>query len=169
MYSFYKKLDADNNPTGNLYIRQNVKQVHPNLDLDDLSALQAAGWCVHLNSPKPVYDWGNYVKKWVNNGDVLVADETNIYDFDWQEVDETPDLSAEELASRKVKAWNEIKDMRRYVLNRTDWWELPSQAPMSAERTAFRQAWRDITTQSDPFNITYPVNPDNPDGGPWEL
>ena len=169
MYSFYKKLDANGNPTGNLYIRKNMEQMELGIDLDDLSALQTAGFCVHLNSPMPVYEWGNYTKKWVNNGDILIDSTINVYDFNWQEVDETPNLSAEELASRKTKAWNEIKDMRRLVLNATDWWELPSQAPMSAERTAFRQAWRDITEQTDPFNITYPINPDNPNGNPWEL
>ena len=170
MYSFYKKLDADGNPTGNLYIRKNMEQMKLGIDLDDLSALQSAGWCVHLNSPMPTYEWGNYTKKWVNNGDVLIDSTINVYDHDYEEVDETSDLTTDELNDRKARAWSEIKEMRKFVLRRTDWWELPSQAPMSSERTAFRQAWRDITTQEDPFNITYPVNPDNPAShNPWEV
>lgn len=171
MYKFYKKLNSDKTaPEGNLYIRKNMEQMNLGIDLDDLAALKTAGWCVHLNTPKPTYQWGNYTKKWVDNGDVLIDSTINVYDFDWQEVDETSDLTTDELNDRKVRAWNEIKEMRKFVLRRTDWWELPSQAPMSAERTAFRQAWRDITTQTDPFNITYPTNPDNPDSyNPWEV
>ena len=170
MYNFYKKLNSDKTATeGNLYIRSNLEDLNLGIDLDDLSALKTAGWCVHLNTPKPIYEWGNYTKKWVNNGDVLIDSTINVFDNNWQEEDETSDLTTDELNSRKDRAWAEIKDMRMLVLTRTDWWELPSQAPMSAERTAFRQAWRDITTQSDPFNITYPTNPDNPSGNPWEF
>ena len=169
MYNFYKKLNADGIPTGNLYIRKNLEQLDLGIDLNDLQVLEDNDWCVHLNTPKPTYDWGNYTKKWVNNGDILIDSTVNVYDFDWQEEDETSDLTTDELNSRKVKAWADTKEMRKFVLRRTDWWELPSQAPMSAERTAFRQAWRDITTQADPFNITYPTNPDNPSDNPWEL
>ncbi|MDB4335704.1 phage tail assembly chaperone [bacterium] len=169
MYNFYKKLNADGIPTGNLYIRKNLEQLDLGIDLNDLQVLEDNDWCVHLNTPKPTYDWGNYTKKWVNKGDILIDSTVNVYDFDWQEEDETSDLTTDELNSRKVKAWADTKEMRKFVLRRTDWWELPSQAPMSAERTAFRQAWRDITTQADPFNITYPTNPDNPSDNPWEL
>lgn len=169
--NFFKKLDENNLPTGNLYILSNLKMIHPNTDFNNPTAVQELGYCYHLNTPKPIYTYGNYVKKWVNQGDVAVDGLTNTFDFNWQEIDETADLSAEELANRKSRAWDDLRDNRLYLLRRTDWWELPSQAPMSAERTAYRQALRDLPANTtDPFNVTWPKNPDTPEGaGPFEL
>ena len=54
--------------------------------------------------------------------------------------------------------------MRREFLRRTDWWELPTDAPMSAERTAYRQALRDLPANTpDVFNITWPTPPEDID------
>jgi len=159
--NFFKKLDENGSPTGYLYIRKNLQQVYPDLDLDNSADLKKAGFCYHLNTPKPIYEFGNYVKKWINNGDKLISE--NTYDFDWIEYDETNDLSAEELQNRKNRAWFELRDLRNWILKNTDWWELTSQAPMSEARAAYRQALRDLPANTiNPFNVSWPVNPDNP-------
>ena len=40
----------------------------------------------------------------------------------------------------------------------TDKWAMPDRTMTDAQRN-YRQALRDITTQSDPLDITWPVNP----------
>lgn len=58
--------------------------------------------------------------------------------------------------------WNQIRSLRIGVLEQTDWTQL-ADAPITNEKRAewatYRQALRDITTQSDPFNITWPADP----------
>ena len=105
-------------------------------------------------------------KEWRNNGDIRIGDEANNkWGFDWQK-DITSDLSSDELDQLKSRAWHDLRDMRNVYLKRTDWWELPSQSPMSAERTAYRKALRDLPANTtDPFDVTWPTPPeyiDNP-------
>ncbi len=159
--NFFKKLNENGNPTGYLHTRKNLQTIYPGLDLDNSADLKKAGFCYHLNTPKPIYFLGNYVKKWINNGDKLISE--NTYDFDWIEYDETNDLSVEELQNRKNRAWFDLREIRDGILKNTDWWELSSQSPMSEARTAYRQALRDLPSNTtDPFNVTWPINPDCP-------
>jgi len=57
-------------------------------------------------------------------------------------------------------AWDIIRQQRNNKLYQSDWTQLED-APLSADQKAeyrvYRQALRDITTQSDPFNIVWPV------------
>jgi hypothetical protein len=49
---------------------------------------------------------------------------------------------------------------RNKKLAETDWWDLPTHAPMSAERTAYRQALRDITDiYSSLDTVVWPTKP----------
>jgi len=53
-----------------------------------------------------------------------------------------------------------LRNERNKRLADTDWWELPTHAPMSAERSAYRQALRDITeTYSSIFDVVFPEKP----------
>ena len=54
--------------------------------------------------------------------------------------------------------WNEIRYERLDKLQETDW-RASSDLTLSDDWKTYRQALRDITTQSDPFNITWPVAP----------
>lgn len=55
--------------------------------------------------------------------------------------------------------WAVIRDERNQRLADCDWTQL-SDAPVDAVGWAnYRQALRDITEQADPFNITWPENP----------
>lgn len=156
-YSFFKKLE-DGSPTGNLYILKNLQQVHPTVDFGDPAAIQTAGYCIHLNTQKPTFEIGNYDKEWINNGDVAVAGETNTYDHDWQLVTKT--MTAEELADEKARAWNELRDYRKFLLRVTDRFAV-SDVTMSAEMTTYRQSLRDLPSNTtDPFNVTWPTMPD---------
>lgn len=68
------------------------------------------------------------------------------------------DYSADEIEQQ----WSGIRADRNARLAACDWTQLPD-APLTNTETAnwgsYRQALRDITTQSDPFNINWPVSP----------
>lgn len=76
----------------------------------------------------------------------------------WQWVDtRTPQQIADE-------QWQEVRRRRNSLLAATDWTDTAS-APARLGQTAYdswqtyRQALRDVTTQSDPFNIVWPTRP----------
>jgi len=65
-----------------------------------------------------------------------------------------------ELESSRDLEWREVRELRDELLGNVDWTQFPD-VPEST-RTKFqtyRQALRDITTQSDPSNITWPTKP----------
>ena len=58
--------------------------------------------------------------------------------------------------------WDAIRSQRDMLLASTDWTMLPDAAIDLAKKSIwieYRQALRDITTQTDPFNIIWPVEP----------
>ena len=56
--------------------------------------------------------------------------------------------------------WNFVKSERNKKLFETDWTQLPDVVLRNKEAWAtYRQALRDITTQSDPYNIVWPTPP----------
>ena len=56
------------------------------------------------------------------------------------------------------KQWGEVRAERDNLLKNTDW-RASSDLILSDEWKTYRQALRDITTQSDPFNIAWPSIP----------
>ena len=54
--------------------------------------------------------------------------------------------------------WSSIREQRDEKLQETDW-RASSDLTLSDTWKTYRQALRDITTQSDPFNITWPTKP----------
>jgi hypothetical protein len=55
--------------------------------------------------------------------------------------------------------WAVIRAERNALLAACDWTQLPDAPVDSAEWATHRQALRVITTQADPFNIVWPVEP----------
>ena len=54
----------------------------------------------------------------------------------------------------------ELREVRDKKLAETDWWELPTHAPMSTARTNYRQALRDITdTYTTLDTVVWPEKP----------
>jgi len=68
-----------------------------------------------------------------------------------------------EVAAAKAEAqWAVVRAQRNQLIANTDWTQLPDAALTNIETAnwaSYRQALRDITTQSDPFNIEWPVSP----------
>ena len=54
--------------------------------------------------------------------------------------------------------WERIRDDRNYRLSQTDW-RASSDLTLSDAWKTYRQALRDVPTQSDPDNITWPTEP----------
>ena len=63
--------------------------------------------------------------------------------------------TADEILADK---WRIIRAMRNERLAATDW-RAGSDLTLSDEWKAYRQALRDVPTQSDPYNITWPTEP----------
>ncbi len=54
--------------------------------------------------------------------------------------------------------WESVRIKRNGLLSETDW-RASSDLILSNDWKTYRQALRDITTQSDPDNITWPTKP----------
>ena len=66
--------------------------------------------------------------------------------------------TAEEQANLISAEWSQVRMERNMLLQQTDW-RASSDLTLSDDWKDYRQALRDIPTQSDPFNITWPVAP----------
>lgn len=66
-------------------------------------------------------------------------------------------LTAEELQAKVDTEWNAIRSQRNQRLKDTDWTQVADAPVDKAAWATYRQALRDITTQDDPFNVTWPV------------
>jgi hypothetical protein len=65
-----------------------------------------------------------------------------------------------ELESSRELEWRDVREERNGLLYECDWTQFPDVPEVT--RTAwqsYRQALRDITTQLDPSNITWPTKP----------
>ena len=61
-------------------------------------------------------------------------------------------------AERLALQWAYIRSERVKRLKETDYLALSDQT-LSSDMATYRQALRDLTTQSDPYNITWPTKP----------
>lgn len=68
-------------------------------------------------------------------------------------------MTAEERQAVLDQQWAAVRIERNRRLVESDWTQLPD-APVDATPWAqYRQQLRDITTQDDPFNLVWPVQP----------
>lgn len=102
----------------------------------------------------------------------IVATEQPIYDESAYNIEPSIELVdglwtqtwvlVEHTAEDIERQWANIRSERNQRLSACDWTQLPD-APLTNLETAnwgsYRQALRDITTQSDPFNIQWPEKP----------
>lgn len=64
-----------------------------------------------------------------------------------------------DIAAAPAARWDAVRIERNARLAVSDWTQLPD-APVDAAAWAeYRQELRDITSQDDPFNIVWPVEP----------
>ena len=66
--------------------------------------------------------------------------------------------TADEQAALKTQEWTRVRNKRNGLLEDTDW-RASSDLTLSNDWKTYRQALRDITTQADPYNISWPTEP----------
>ena len=111
----------------------------------------------------PSLDWiaaeGYYVisvwKPYDHATEKLVSAAPHLFDGMCCLVDVEP-LTADELQARIDTQWQVIRTQRNQMLKDTDWTQLSDSPVDKTAWATYRQALRDITTQPDPFNITWP-------------
>jgi hypothetical protein len=75
----------------------------------------------------------------------------------------TSSASVEEIAQRKEEKWTEIREIRNNLLSECDWTQMndtPISGSKLTEWQTYRQSLRDITSQSNPFEITWSTKPE---------
>ena len=69
-------------------------------------------------------------------------------------------LTDEEIAARDDAQWAKVRSERNAKLAACDWTQLGDAPVDAAPWVVYRQDLRDITTQENPFNITWPQEPE---------
>ena len=70
--------------------------------------------------------------------------------------------SAEEITERENTQWDDVRTERNRLLTECDWTQFqdsPISGSKLTEWQTYRQSLRDITSQSNPFEISWPVKP----------
>jgi hypothetical protein len=100
-------------------------------------------------TPKP----NDYTKNIIEGTPTLI-DETYIQI--WNQTD----ASDSEINYRIEIKWNEIRNLRDQLLLESDWTQLADSPQATNDNwKIYRQSLRDITSQSNPFNISWPAKP----------
>jgi hypothetical protein len=95
----------------------------------------------------------DYTKN-ITEGTPILID--GIYTQVWNEAN----ASDSEINYRIETKWNEIRELRDQLLLESDWTQLVD-SPQATNNNwkIYRQSLRDITSQSNPFNINWPAKP----------
>ena len=88
----------------------------------------------------------------------LVPAKPHLIDGQVFTVDVAP-MTDEDLAQRTATQWQVVRTQRNQMLKDTDWTQVADAPVDKAAWATYRQALRDITTQADPFKITWPKHP----------
>lgn len=103
----------------------------------------------------PIGRGSDYTKNYTEGTPQLINDQ---YFQNWIVTDATQ----EEIDQRIDSQWIEVRSIRNLYLSESDWTQLPD-APLTTEKkaewVAYRQHLRDVTLQSDPFNINWGTKP----------
>jgi len=111
--------------------------------------------------------WGNVISKASNGADFKIQppmDTESDYNSNVMFIDPSKKPSWPEVqAQMDPEEWVVVRFKRKEKLQSCDWTVLPD-VPMDAQKRTewetYRQALRDVTTQPDPFNITWPTPPE---------
>ena len=77
----------------------------------------------------------------------------------WTQTWVVTDASPQDVAARVEGAWEGVRADRNARLADCDWTQLGDAPVDKVAWATYRQQLRDITTQSDPFNIEWPLPP----------
>lgn len=134
------------------YSFQQLKVDNPNISFpSNLTNEILNEWNVYIveQTPKP----NDYTKNISEGTPVL---ENGVYKQVWNQSDATES----EIEQRISDKWEEVRAQRNELLQECDWTQL-SDIPQSTKDlwSEYRQQLRDITNQSNPYFIVWPVKP----------
>ena len=134
------------------YTIEQLRAAHKNVSFpQNMTESLLAEWDVFnvISVTQPI----DYTKNIVE-GDPTLVDGS--YYQNWIQTD----ASEEEIALRIEDKWFEIRYLRNSLLTECDWTQLSDVSEsIRTSYQSYRQSLRDITNQSDPFNISWPVKP----------
>lgn len=141
-----------NNTTTYPYTIQELRNSLPNVSLPaNLTNEQLAEWEMYEVefSPAP----NDHTKNITEGTPVLIEGK---YYQNWIQTD----VSEAEIEQRVSDKWIEIRDIRNQLLLECDWTQL-NDIPTETKNlwSNYRQELRDVTNQSNPFNINWPTKP----------
>jgi hypothetical protein len=129
-----------------------LREAYPNVSLpENLTDEALVEWDMHVVQPTPIPV--DYTKN-ITEGTPILID--GVYYKNWVQSNAT----TEEISYRIENQWEEIRILRNQLLSECDWTQL-SDIPSETKEawTIYRQALRNITTQTNPFSIDWPVKP----------
>lgn len=145
-------------PVGNPIALENFKQLHPSVSLPFPlfpEHIEPHGYGIYDFSMPP--ECGVFEK--LEEMAPVKSPDNGVY---YQTRIAVP-MNDEEIAARTEEEWVVVRYKRDQILIKCDW-TVGNDSPLSDEKKAewasYRQALRDITTQTDPFNITWPTKPE---------
>jgi len=123
-----------------------------------LTELGIQDWDLYGN-PTTEEEFNSMFKKVIglDENDISIqSSDPNDFGVTWSQIQ----AKKTELEGNRKLEWDVVRRERDVKIAKTDWTQLPdvSEATRTAWQT-YRQALRDITTQSDPSNITWPTEP----------
>ena len=141
-----------NNTTHYPYSITELRNSYPNVSLpENISDESLIEWDMYVVQPTPMPT--DYTKD-ITEGTPTLID--GIYYKSWIQTN----ASEEEINYRIQSKWEDIRILRNELLSECDWTQL-SDIPTETKELwqTYRQSLRDITSQTNPFNITWPVKP----------
>ncbi len=141
-----------NNEINYPYSLQILREDNPRTSLPiEMTESLMAEWDIYevRQTPKP----NDYTKNILEGTPILVD---GVYYQNW----EMEDASQSEIDLRIEAKWSEIRDIRNELLQECDWTQLgdiPTETKTNWQ--TYRQELRDVTNQSNPFSIVWPVKP----------
>jgi hypothetical protein len=141
-----------NNEINYPYSLQILREDNPNTSFPtEMTESLMGEWDIHevRQTPKP----NNYTKN-ISEGTPILVD--GVYYQNWEQVD----ASESEITNRLNDKWEEIREFRNQLLLECDWTQL-ADIPTETKTVwqTYRQELRDVTSQSNPFNIVWPTKP----------
>lgn len=129
-----------------------LRKSHPNVSFPvNLTNEVLAEWSMYVVTPTPMPN--DYTKN-ISEGTPVLTD--GVYYQNWVVVDATQ----EEIDYRIENQWFIVRTQRNELLTECDWTQLVDIPTETRELwQSYRQTLRDITSQSNPFSINWPVKP----------
>jgi hypothetical protein len=129
-----------------------LREAYPNVSLpSELTDESLLEWDMYVVLPTP---YPNDYTKNITEGTPVLTD--SIYYQNWIQTQATDS----EISYRIENKWTEVRELRSQLLTECDWTQLADiPTETKAAWTEYRQSLRDITSQSNPFSINWPVKP----------